>query len=191
MPGSGKESAGVAGAGAGAAGAGHADGSASEHLESVVAAFVEKVALIRPQRGARRYYGALLEQLQGVPGKPPSMSAFVRRFGAERARRKGAVLQHCRLAAARVSDAAGEGGLEVAPGEPPVGRVSVEQAAVALGMIRSSCVRHAYWDYLDVARGARSALISEATFRALVLSPQFVAAMPGDAMPDWWRRKAR
>jgi hypothetical protein len=159
-------------------------------VESAVAAVIDAALGSRPLRGAKRYYRNVARHLEDTGFEPPSRGTFERMFVAERKKRRNAMLERSERAAAQMGEIVG---VEVAfvPGGPPIARRQCELVVSALTTFRTPGPLDAYRDYLQITSRAGVPSITEADFRALVMSPLFVDNVPHDAMPEWWRKKVR
>lgn len=164
-------------------------GKLASEVEAAMQAVIGAALSGRSTRGAKHYYSAVVSLLAGTGMPPPSRGIFARRFAAERKRRREALLQASADAAAAIAEAVGDAGIVVTPGEPPVPGAACAFAVRALAEWRSSRVGEAYGDYHQLSYRAGVRTVTPDVFRALVVSPEFVANVPRGLMPDWWLRK--
>ncbi|MFL0587500.1 hypothetical protein ACH0BU_12750 [Sphingomonas olei] len=179
----------VAGGGKKPAAARESVDAAKEAVEAAMASVIVEALASGRRWGAKHWYPAVVEILQGTPHAPPSRSKFETRFSAERKRRRELLLAASAQVAAEVGAAVGDEPVEVLPGAVAVGRRAFELAIRALVEWRSPAVGVVWGDYIDLSRRAGEPFVKLDVFRALVFSPFIVAGVPHEMMPDFWRKK--
>lgn len=158
-------------------------------VERAMAEVIDEALATRPLWAARHWHSAVLAQLAGTGSEPPSRHVFERRFSAERRRRRDAREAASAMVADRLGVLVGDQVVDLVPGESGAGRCVWELIARSVTVRGSSCMSDAWRDYLGESYRAGVRGISKEAFGALVFSPLFVANVPHDAMPDWWRAK--
>lgn len=158
-------------------------------VERAMAEVIDEALATRPLWAARHWHSAVLAELAGTGFEPPSRHVFERRFSAERRRRRDAREAASAMVADRLGALVGDQVVVLVPGEPAVGRRVWEVVARSVTVRRSVCMSDAWRDYLCDPGRAGDPGISKEAFGALLFSPLFVANVPHDAMPDWWRAK--
>lgn len=143
----------------------------------------------KPGWGAQRWCPIIRAQVADLGHEPPSRSAVMRLFTAERGRRRQARVDAGRRAAEAVGAAIGDQRVALVQGDRLATRDDFEGVVSSVIAIPSKRIGAAWQDYLGGKHRARREGMSAEDFAAILYSSKVVGLVAHESMPEWWRRK--
>lgn len=165
------------------------DPTARRAAEEATIRFIQEAIDERPCWGAKGWFRSIEARVSAGGHVPLSQNAYGKLFAAELARRRQARIDAGRRAAEEVGGTVGEGPISLVPGAPDAFRSDFREVVASVLAIRSVAIGDAWRDYANGPYRSDARPVSAEVFTAILYSPEVIAVVPHEGMPEWWRRK--